>query len=161
MTYYANQNMKKIVLSIAIIMVLLASFSCGQNAGNNKSLGKGKVMALTFETNPSTGYAWEYKFENGEGEVVYDREENALNEDLDLVGSPNNVTYYFRATKEGNRNLVFTYRRPWEGGDVAYDVVYELSVDKNLNITCLSKMKGVVESDVELSFFPNPTFTDN
>ena len=88
-------------------------------------------------------------------------EENKLNQDLDVVGSPSKIVYYFKATKEGNTNLVFTYRRPWEGGDVAYDVIYELSVDKDMNITCLSKMKGTVESDKELSFFPNPTFLDS
>lgn len=153
--------MKKIILFVTVLAMLASLVACGKSASNNSSFGKGKVMALEFESNPSTGYTWEYKFEGGEGEVAFDREETKLNENQDLVGAPNKVVYYFKATKEGNRNLRFTYRRPWEGGDVAYDVVYELAVDKNLNISCLSKMKGSVESDVELSFFPNPTFSDN
>ena len=151
--------MKRIVVALLAISITAFVFACGSKT-ENANLGKGKVMALEFSTNPSTGYSWEYRFENGEGEVVFDREENKLNEDMNLVGSPHQVTYYFRGAKEGNRNLIFTYRRPWEGGDIAYDVVYELSVDKDLSITCLSKMKGTVESSEELSFFPNPTFSD-
>lgn len=144
-----------LAISIASIMV-----ACAANSNQKASFGKGKVMALEFETNPSTGYTWEYKFENGDGEISFDREENKINKESNLVGSPHQIVYYFKATKPGNKNLVFTYRRPWEGGDVAYDVVYELSVDKDLNITCLSKMKGKVDSDKELSYFPNPTFSD-
>ena len=153
--------MKKILISLLILSTMIAAFACNGASSKDASLGKGKVMALEFETNPSTGYNWEYKFQNGDAEIVFDREENKLNENLDVVGAPNKIVYYFRATKEGSTNLIFTYRRPWEGGEVAYDVVYELSVDKDMNITCLSKMKGTVESDKELSFFPNPTFTDN
>ena len=153
--------MKKILSIIVALMTVLMMVACAGNANKNGSFGKGKVMALEFETNPSTGYNWEYKFENGDAEIVFDREENKLNQDLDVVGAPSKIVYYFKATKEGNTNLVFTYRRPWEGGDVAYDVIYELSVDKDMNITCLSKMKGTVESDKELSFFPNPTFLDS
>ncbi len=150
--------MKKILSMILTLSIVFMMVACGANKSAN--MGKGKVMALEFETNPSTGFTWEYKFEGGDAEIVFDREENKINKDSDLVGSPHQVVYYFKATKPGNRNLIFTYRRPWEGGDVAYDVVYELSVDKDLNITCLSKMKGTVESDRELSYFPNPTFSD-
>lgn len=153
--------MKRIISMFLALSMVFTMVACASNTNKDASFGKGKVMALEFESNPSTGYTWEYKFEGGEGEVAFDREETKLNEKQDLVGAPNKVVYYFKATKEGNRNLRFTYRRPWEGGDVAYDVVYELAVDKNLNISCLSKMKGSVESDVELSFFPNPTFSDN
>ena len=152
--------MKRILSIFLAIAITLMTVACGAKSNQNASFGKGKVMALEFETNPSTGYTWEYKFENGDGEVVFDREENNLNAEQDLVGAPHKVVYYFKATKEGHKNLRFTYRRPWEGGDVAYDVVYELSVDKNLNLSCLSKMKGSVDSDKELSFFPNPTFSD-
>ena len=152
--------MKKTVAVLLVISIGVFAFACG-NASKESNLGKGKVMALEFSTNPSTGFNWEYRFENGDGEITFDREENKLNEDMNLVGAPHQVVYYFRGAKEGTKNLVFTYRRPWEGGDVAYDVVYELSVDKDLNITCLSKMKGTVESNEDLSSFPNPTFTDN
>ena len=153
--------MKKISLLFMAIVAVFSLVGCGNKTDNSKSLGSGKVMALEFVTNPSTGYTWEYETKDGDAKVVYDREEVKLNPNNDLLGAPSNIVYYFKATKAGKTNLVFTYRRPWEGGEVAYDVVYELSVDKNLNITCLSKMKGTVESSEDLSFFPNPTFTDN
>lgn len=149
--------MKKISVLVLTLFALVSMFSCNLRG---KEFGSGKVMALEFSTNPSTGYGWEYSFEGGDAEVVFDREETKLNENNALMGAPHNVVYYFRATKEGTKNLTFVYRQPWTGGEVAYDVVYELVVDKNLNIKCLSKMKGSVISDVDLSTFPNPVFTE-
>ena len=42
--------------------------ACGNSnvKANEKSLGKGKTMKLTFITNPSTGFDWEYKFLEGD-----------------------------------------------------------------------------------------------
>ena len=137
--------------------------ACGNSnvKANEKSLGKGKTMKLTFITNPSTGFDWEYKFLEGDNyaKIVLDREDYDIKSgDIELVGAPTKRTYFFRAEKPGKQSLTFTYRRPWEGGEVSYDVVYELSVDKDLNISCLSKMKGVVETKKELSTFPDPEF---
>lgn len=150
--------MKKVLLLASLLM--FSVFACNKQLKNN-SFGMGKIMALRFETNPSTGFGWEFKFEGGGGEVAFDREENIQNKEEKLFGSAEEVIYYFKGVKAGNTNIRFTYRRPWKGGEVAYDVLYELSVDKDLNITCLSKMKGIVESNYDLTFFPNPTFLDN
>ena len=150
--------MKKILSVLSLLFLALAMVSCGKSG----EFGRGNVMKLTFSTNPSTGFDWQYEFLSGEdrAQIVLDKEEYHMNENLDLVGAPSRRTYYFVAKKEGKQNLTFTYKRPWEGGETAYDVVYELSVDKNLKISCLSKMKGTVESDKELSYFPNPEFED-
>ena len=153
--------MKKIfALSLAVISILTLASCNGGLAKKDKGFGSGKNMSLRFETNPSTGYDWEWSLMTGDNLAVieFDREEYEMNENMDVVGSPSYRTYYFVARKDGKQSLTFTYRRPWEGGEAAYNVVYELSVDKNLNITCLSKMKGDIDSDKELSFFPNPKF---
>ena len=152
--------MKKLLLVLISLLVGISLFACGNSGAGGSKYGKGKLLSLTFETNPTTGYDWEYVFSNGEAEIALDREDYQMNENLDAVGAPSKRVYYFRATKEGKKTLTFTYGRPWEGGEKAYDVVYELSVDKDLNITCTNKKKGVIESKEELSFFPDPVFTN-
>lgn len=150
---------KKVLLFLVLVSTIISLFACGNAKVSNETLGKGKEMKLAFKSNPTTGYDWEYSFE-GDAEIVLDREETNLDENLDVVGSGIVRVYYFKANKAGKSNLTFTYRRPWENGEVAYDVVYELEVDKDLNIICLSKMKGKVESEEDLASFPNPTFAE-
>ena len=149
--------MKKIILAVCLLFsVSTLLFAC-DGSSSSKSLGKGKVMVLELESNPSTGYDWVYET-TGDAELFLDREDYRDANDANMVGAGGIRVLYFKGTKEGSANLVLTYKRPWEGGETAYDVVYELSVDKDMNITCLSKTKGVVNSDKELSFFPNPKF---
>ena len=150
--------MKKILLVSLVVLTLATLVACGSSS-QSKNLGKGKVMALEFETNPSTGYDWQYVFSDGDAVIALDREDYQMNEDLNLVGNNQKRVYYFRASKAGNKKLTFTYERPWEGGEKAYDVVYDLVVDSDLNITCTNKKKGVIDSKEELSFFPDPIFS--
>ena len=149
--------MKKIVLSLVLVISLLVS-ACGAVSSTN--YGKGVEMSLDFISNPSTGYDWVYEFASGDNlaEIFLIRQDNSFPES-DVVGAGGHRVYVFKATKEGKQTLTFTYRRPWEGGEIAYDVVYDLVVDKDLNITCTGKKKGKVESDKELSFFPDPVFS--
>lgn len=152
--------MKKMLFLIFGLMgIFVFIVSCDKKA-TTKSMGTGKTMVLALETNPSTGYDWVYEFLQGEdkAEIVLDHDVIEANNDLNLMGAPSTRKYYFVAKKPGTQLLTFTYKRDWEGGEVAYDVVYELSVDKDLNISYLSKMKGKVESDKEITEFPNPTF---
>lgn len=155
--------MKKVVVLFLSVLSLTLLASCGGNGttgGSGAKFGSGKEMSLAFETNPTTGYNWEYEFKDGDAELVFEREDIKTKEEGGAIGGPMIRTYFFRANKAGNKTLVFTYKRPWEGGETAYDVIYELSVDDNLVITCNDKKKGEVKSDKELDFFPSPIFTE-
>ena len=148
---------KNIVLSLLLIVGLVLA-SC---ATSNTEYGKGKEMSLNFESNPSTGYDWVYEFLEGDkyAQIVLSRQDNDFPEN-GVTGSGGHRIYGFRALTPGNQTLIFTYRRPWEGGEIAYDVVYDLKVDNDLNITCTAKKKGKIKSDKELSFFPDPVFAE-
>lgn len=150
--------MKKILALVLSLVLGLSLFACANSVSNK--FGKGKVMSLTFTTNPTTGYDWQYTFTDGDAEIALDREDYQMNEESNIVGGEQKRVYYFRASKAGNKKLTFTYERPWEGGEKAYDVVYDLVVDSDLNITCTSKKKGVIESKEEINFFPDPVFTN-
>ena len=157
--------MKKLAVVLLSALALTTLFACGGSGSTsssveNKNYGKGKEMSLAFETNPSTGYDWQYEFKDGDAELVFEREDIKQKDEAGTVGGPMIRTYFFRANKAGNTTLVFTYKRPWEGGETEYDVVYDLSVDENLVITCKDKKKGEIKTDKELDFFPNPVFTE-
>ena len=157
--------MKKLAIVLVSALALISLVACGgsgsaSTGGGNAKLGKGKEMALTFDTNPTTGYDWLYELKDGDAELVLERQDEKPNNNGDIVGGGFKRTYFFRASKAGKKTLTFTYKRPWEGGETEYDVVYDLSVDENLVISCNDKKKGQIKSDKELDFFPNPVFTE-
>lgn len=149
--------MKKNITIVLLLIIGLLISACGTGSAK---YGKGQEMSLDFETNPSTGYDWIFETidEEKNAFIYLVNQENNFPEN-NLVGMGGHRIYYFRATTPGKQVLTFTYKRPWEGGEVAYDVVYELDVDKDLNITCTNKKKGKIKSDKELSFFPDPVFS--
>ena len=161
--------MKKLGILLLSVVAIILLISCGAKKSDSESslvsesvsnvnYGSGKEISFTFEANSTTGFDWQYEFKDGDAELVFEREDIKPNENGDIVGGNMQRTYFFRANKSGKTKLVFTYKRPWEGGEVEYDVVYDLSVDDNLIISCYDKKKGVVETDKELDFFPNPVF---
>lgn len=149
----------KRILGILLVCLFFVLTAC--NKKSDAALGVGKKMTLVFDANPTTGFSWTYAVANdlNMGELKEISEDYEANDKTGtLIGGGGHTTYVFEAVKPGKQNLRFVYRRPWEGGETAYDVIYELNIDENLNITCLSKMKGTVESDIDLGSFPNPVF---
>lgn len=158
---------KKLLLSFGLVVMILVSFGCAnKNAeakADTKTVAKGMVMHIELPANPTTGFAWEYSVDESEAagildEVMEDYQSDAVDEGV--VGAGGTTIYEFEASKEGPQKITFTYRRPWDGGETAYDVVYELDIDEDYCISYIKKSKGVVESDKDLSFFPDPTFYD-
>lgn len=151
--------MKKLLLVFGIVatMFLLACTKKTNKNVNNST--NGNIMSLEFTTNPSTGFEWQYQFLNGGIllEVVSDEYNNVNNED-GIVGASCQRIIKFKAIKAGNTTLKFVYRRPWSGGDTAYDVIYEIKVSDDLKISCAEKKNGGYAPDVDLSIFPNPVF---
>ena len=79
-----------------------------------------------------------------------------------LVGEGHKITYTFTAEKSGTNELVFTYRRPWSGGEEAYSVEYDIVIDEDKNIKCLDRRIIDKDSEAEISEIPYPFFyTEN
>ena len=152
--------MKKIILLIISVLTIVTLVACGATTSKKEPKAKGKKMTLAFATNPTTGYDWTFKFEEGDdkGKIFLENLENEFPKGTGLVGQGGFRIYNFKATAPGPQKLTFTYERPWEGGEKAYDVVYELNVDSDLNIEWLDKQKGIIESEEKVDFFPDPIF---
>ena len=130
--------MKKILLVLSTFVLLILSVFACSNAENNVSNNSGKVLVINLGTNPTTGYDWEYEMTNTSDDAAIitfvDAYEEFTNQDKGLVGAPILRHYKFKADKQGKQNIKFTYKRNWEGGDTAYSLIYELTVDKDNTI---------------------------
>lgn len=117
--------MKKIfyILSVCILTIIL--FGCTKSNKNYK---------IELESNPSTGYSWNYSAsEEGIVKLVNEKYNEPTNENM--VGVPGTQVYQFKGLKEGTVILTFTYARSWETDVAPVDIkTYTLKVDKNLKI---------------------------
>ena len=129
--------MKKIlVLLLSLVLSIVALFGCTK--GTSNAVDGGKILVINLETNPTTGYDWSYEMTNNDADaaniVFLDAYEEFTNQDKGLVGAPILRHYKFKADKKGKQNIVFTYKRNWEGGDVAFSIVYNLTVGSDMII---------------------------
>jgi len=84
--------------------------------GGQVELELGKLLVVTLESNPSTGYGWE-PVENNEsvlkqfGQVEFKPSDTG---DSPMVGAGGWEIFRFKAVSAGQATLELVYRRPWE-----------------------------------------------
>lgn len=84
--------------------------------GSTQQLKKGEVMAISLESNPSTGYSWFANISDTAvlvqmGESEY---QTPLETSTPLVGAPGTQIFYFQAASSGSASLTLEYKRGWE-----------------------------------------------
>ena len=113
------------VTIIAIVTTLLLIVGC--SSGNTVELdaddnGKavelevGQMLAITLDSNPTTGYSWEAGGEHDELVLSGEPEYKQRNRDKNLVGGGGQETLRFEAQKAGQVHLELVYHRAWEKG---------------------------------------------
>jgi predicted secreted protein/uncharacterized protein YceK len=85
--------------------------------GTTQTLGINELMAITLESNPSTGYSWFAKSSNPdvisqEGEAQYN--EPASNSTEVALGAAGTETLYLKAASTGSAMITLEYKRGWE-----------------------------------------------
>ena len=85
--------------------------------GSTHQLKVGEVMAITLESNPSTGYAWYATSSDPDvmaqmGEAQYQEPEFSPSEPM--LGAAGTETLYFTAVGVGTTTLTLDYKRGWE-----------------------------------------------
>jgi len=106
---------------IVLLAVLLLAAGCGsskeiklgaKNNGSKIYMKAGQVLAISLESNPTTGYAWGVvDFEEGALEQAGEPEFEA---ESDLVGAGGAQTFRFKAAKAGEIELKLLHHRSWE-----------------------------------------------
>ena len=111
--------------SLAIIAVLLATLivaaGCSpsrevalgaKDDGRRVEIDQGRTLAITLESNPTTGYLWEV-VELDEG-ILRQMEEAEFKPKSELVGAPGTQTFRFQARGTGDVTLRLVHHRTWE-----------------------------------------------
>jgi inhibitor of cysteine peptidase len=83
--------------------------------GSQVALRQGQILAVTLESNPTTGYSWapvekENSIFEPFGDPIYFPPEEVDG----VVGAGGWEIFYFRSVSAGQETLQLVYRRPWE-----------------------------------------------
>lgn len=155
---------KKSGILLAVVIVFLMA-GCNKteqvrHTSTDPLSGSGKFFNLKFKEQVSAGYLWDYEMDDNCLDLIEKTENTAENiaKAPGMVGVPVDVTYTFTANKSGKTTLTFTYHRPFEGGEHAYDVEYDFLVDANFDITCEDRRIINVDSEAEVDSIPYPFF---
>jgi predicted secreted protein len=121
----ANQQLLPIISGKAADVQLDASAD-----GTTQQLKKGEIMAITLESNPSTGYSWFATISDPKvvvqmGEHQY--QEPASSSSTPIVGAAGTQTFFLQAAETGTATVTLDYKRSWE--DVAPEKTITITVE--------------------------------
>ena len=99
-------------------------------AGKIVRASVGNLIAITLQSNPSTGYNWELRdFDYGVADF-YKSETLPAEGGNVLFGAPSKTVVTLQAVKPGTQDIKLVYRRLWEPPDqVAETFAFRLQVD--------------------------------
>ena len=118
--------------SVLILFLLSLIFTGCKSASFNSS-----EKILELRGNPTTGYTWIYTI-GDESIIQVDEDIQYLGKD-GMVGAPSLFTYTVRSLKQGNTNLKFEYKRPWEDKKAEEVRFFEVTVKENGKISMTEK----------------------
>lgn len=98
---------------------------------------KSSETRLELRGNPTTGYTWIYTI-GDESIIQIDEDIKYLGKE-GMVGAPSLFTYTVRSLKQGNTNLKFEYKRPWENKQAEEVRFFEVTVKENGKISMTEK----------------------
>jgi len=76
------------------------------------AIAKDGTVEVQLDSNPTTGYTWTLA-SGGKG-LEQTSSKYTANSESGMVGGGGKQTYTFKATGEGENDLVFVYKRAWE-----------------------------------------------
>ena len=119
---------------LVLVLALTLTAGCGSrevaldDRDNRKQieLKQGQTLAITLESNPSTGFSWTQQ-DDQPGDVLVLVGEPEYRSKSTLPGGGGTETLRFRAERPGTTTLQLIYRRPWEE-DAQPAATYTLTV---------------------------------
>ena len=105
-----------------------------QNTGM-EAVENGNTASISFDANASTGFSWDYLFDEDGVVEETSREYVAKKHPQGAVGYGGRQLYVFKALKEGRTTATFIYRRPWDADSTIFTVNVCIAVDREGNIT--------------------------
>lgn len=85
---------------------------------------QGGTFSISLDSNPSTGYSWQAKYDQEYFELVEQKFETSS----DLIGAGGKEIFTFKALKSGEKFIDFDYLRTWEKDKVEKSAVYKILI---------------------------------
>lgn len=119
-----------LLIPFLVLSFLVSGVSAAQdnNVAHYKPVKVVKVnkeFKIALESNPTTGYSWEAKFDPEYIKLV-NSTYIAYQTNPRIVGSGGVEIFTFKAIKPGKTEITMQYQRPWEGNpikEVNYNVI--------------------------------------
>jgi predicted secreted protein len=152
--------MKKFLLFLLSISIISSLVACGKTAEKEPEIAKevaetvqkdtgtplpdhksnnkreGQSFSIVLNANPTTGFDWILSYD-GEGLLNnYNNEQSTPPKGI--AGAGLQRRYFFKGDRAGRCNVIFTYKRNWEGGDTSTILSYTFDVDDKMNIKYIS-----------------------
>ncbi len=115
----------------ASIEVTIDEFMDEKNITREIEVADDGVITVVLGSNPTTGFSWTETARIANASILEQTENKLiLPEGKNLVGSPGNQVWTFKALQKGTTTVNMDYSRPWEGGEKA-EWTFELIVTVN------------------------------
>lgn len=108
--------MNKIVYILFIVIILTGC-------------SKTKDYTIELDGNPTTGYEWTCSDSNNLVSI-----NSKYNNDSSMIGSGGKYVFTITPLKEGNTQIICTYKRNWETSESDEVYTLDIEIDENLNI---------------------------
>ena len=97
--------------------------------GQEVAIDAGKLLVITLESNPTTGFMWELSESIDEVlmALVDSRYEPGADAKIGLVGAGGTEVWTFETLKAGETTITMEYIRPWDSGEKAVET-FEVTV---------------------------------
>ena len=111
--------MRNVIAGIIVLMIALVGCEASKDVSvrvdsdRTIDIREGQTLAIELEANPTTGYLWEVSVSAGKGVLRQTGHARYIRRS-ERIGAPGVRIYRFEGLKEGQTELVFKYRRPWE-----------------------------------------------
>lgn len=129
--------MKKVWILFLLSLIFAGCKSVSFNSSEKR---------LELRGNPTTGYTWIYTI-GDESIIQVDEDIQYLGKE-GMAGAPSLFIYTVRSLKQGNTNLKFEYKRPWEDKQAEEVRFFEVTVKENGKIS----MKGQKLEEEKLTY---------
>ena len=118
--------MKKILKTLAMAVVMSVLCSCSlfmgpqhydlteKDSGKTLHLDRGDTFTIRMDSNPTTGYLWQFGTPPYDESVMILRGDKYLRPQEQLSGAPGKRSLTFLAEGSGRTGLRLIYVRPWE-----------------------------------------------
>jgi inhibitor of cysteine peptidase len=129
---YTETNTANNYQMLPVISGKVASLNLDASAdGSTQQLKMGEVMAITLESNPSTGYSWfatvsdpDILSQMGDPKYLAPTESS----DTMVLGASGTETFMFQGTAAGSATITLDYKRGWET-DVAPEKTITITLE--------------------------------